>query len=155
MLVVSMFALVLHLWYYASVNHESHSLSLTSESKSKQLQMNGLIKFSRAPDSPIHDSQDVLVAKSLNINHTVVTRNSSKLDFDKIDNLNLPHHGYYTAHKIEVKDIFITVKTTAKHHLDRIQIIIKTWYLLARDQVSLILVFVCPRSSNFNVYNRD
>lgn len=36
----------------------------------------------------------------------------------------------------ELNDIFISVKTTAKYHQSRLDLLLKTWYLLAREQVS-------------------
>ena len=36
-----------------------------------------------------------------------------------------------------LRDIFISVKTTSKYHVSRIRLIQKTWYALARDDVSL------------------
>ena len=35
----------------------------------------------------------------------------------------------------ELHDIFISVKTTNKYHKSRVDLILKTWYLLAKDQV--------------------
>ena len=37
----------------------------------------------------------------------------------------------------ELSDIFISVKTTSKYHKSRIQLILNTWYLLSRSNVSL------------------
>ena len=41
-------------------------------------------------------------------------------------------HGRPTA----LADIFISVKTSGKFHASRLQLILQTWYRLARDQVS-------------------
>ncbi|XP_059172674.1 beta-1,3-N-acetylglucosaminyltransferase manic fringe-like [Physella acuta] len=35
----------------------------------------------------------------------------------------------------ELNDIFISVKTTAKYHQSRLDLLLKTWYLLAREQI--------------------
>ncbi|XP_005093003.1 beta-1,3-N-acetylglucosaminyltransferase manic fringe [Aplysia californica] len=35
----------------------------------------------------------------------------------------------------ELSDVFVSVKTTLKYHKSRIQLILKTWYLLAREQI--------------------
>ena len=37
----------------------------------------------------------------------------------------------------EISDIFISVKTSGKFHASRLQLVLQTWYLLAKDQVSL------------------
>lgn len=37
-----------------------------------------------------------------------------------------------------LKDLFISVKTTGKYHKDRVDLLIRTWYSLARDQVFII-----------------
>lgn len=36
----------------------------------------------------------------------------------------------------ELKDIFISVKTTSKYHRARVKLLLDTWYLLAREQVN-------------------
>lgn len=41
----------------------------------------------------------------------------------------------------ELDDIFISVKTTKNYHDTRLALIIKTWFQLARDQVSLDKLF--------------
>jgi hypothetical protein len=38
-------------------------------------------------------------------------------------------------------DIFISVKTTKNFHTSRLDVIIKTWFTLAREQVSILLYF--------------
>lgn len=40
------------------------------------------------------------------------------------------------ADKTQLKDVFISVKTTSKYHGPRVKLLLKTWYLLAREQVS-------------------
>ena len=46
-------------------------------------------------------------------------------------------HGRET----QLSDVFISVKTSGKFHASRLQPILKTWYLLAREQVQSICTF--------------
>ena len=58
---------------------------------------------------------------------------------------NLGRGGSYVAQldqtlpqrKTELSDIFISVKTTKKFHHDRLDLILDTWFVMARDQVSI------------------
>jgi len=40
----------------------------------------------------------------------------------------------------QLDDVFISVKTTASYHKARLAVILKTWFQLAANQVSLITV---------------
>lgn len=42
---------------------------------------------------------------------------------------------------LELDDIFISVKTTKDYHDTRLSMIIKTWYQLAKDQVSYLVCY--------------
>lgn len=46
------------------------------------------------------------------------------------------HSDYEWSTNIDLDDIFISVKTTKKFHTTRLKAIVKTWFQLARDQVS-------------------
>ncbi|CAG5129430.1 unnamed protein product [Candidula unifasciata] len=48
---------------------------------------------------------------------------------------NLQIRVHKDSDKTELKDIFISVKTTSKYHGPRVKLLLKTWYLLAREQV--------------------
>ncbi|BFZ17802.1 hypothetical protein BsWGS_20840 [Bradybaena similaris] len=48
---------------------------------------------------------------------------------------NLQARLHKDADKTELKDVFISVKTTSKYHGPRVKLLLKTWYLLAREQV--------------------
>lgn len=41
-----------------------------------------------------------------------------------------------------LNDIFITVKTTKLYHDTRLALIIKTWFQLAKEQVSVLFTFI-------------
>lgn len=43
------------------------------------------------------------------------------------------------AQPTELSDIFISVKTSGKFHASRLQLVLQTWYLLAKDQVLFFL----------------
>lgn len=48
----------------------------------------------------------------------------------------------YRSHdKLELKDIFIAVKTTRKYHKSRLELLIQTWVSQAKEQVSTTPVF--------------
>lgn len=40
-------------------------------------------------------------------------------------------------------DLFISVKTTKSFHQSRLNVILKTWFVLARDQVSFVAIIFC------------
>jgi hypothetical protein len=40
----------------------------------------------------------------------------------------------------DLDDVFISVKTTKKYHADRLSLIIKTWFQLAKNQVCFFFV---------------
>ena len=71
------------------------------------------------------------------------SKNSSTTTKVNVDNanLNVNHIKYLRKHpknlqnpyKLENKDVFISVKTTAKNHQNRLDTVIGTWYQLARD----------------------
>jgi hypothetical protein len=42
-------------------------------------------------------------------------------------------HGHQST---SLQDVFISVKTSGKFHASRLQLLLQTWYLLAREQVS-------------------
>ena len=72
--------------------------------------------------------------------HTSKNSSTTKVNVDNA-NLNVNHIKYLRKHpknlqnpyKLENKDVFISVKTTAKNHQNRLDTVIGTWYQLARD----------------------
>lgn len=58
-----------------------------------------------------------------------------------------------------LNDIFMTVKTTKLYHDTRLALIIKTWFQLAKEQVSvmyfcLLIVFRCKRKESKAKFNK-
>lgn len=51
---------------------------------------------------------------------------------------------YKSRDKLELKDIFVAVKTTRKYHKSRLELLIQTWVSQAKEQVSATPVFTWP-----------
>lgn len=45
--------------------------------------------------------------------------------------------GFRTLESLELKDIFIAVKTTKKYHRSRLELLIETWISEAKEQVRI------------------
>lgn len=56
---------------------------------------------------------------------TVLGRNGGRLS------------GFRTLESLELKDIFIAVKTTKKYHRSRLELLIETWISEAKEQVRI------------------
>lgn len=67
-------------------------------------------------------SSSLPLSLSSNLNHSDLLNDSSSSSVNKS--------------KINIDDIFITVKTTRIFHKSRLDIILDTWYTLAKNQVS-------------------
>lgn len=83
----------------------------------------------------------VVLHKVLNIPiaTTETLKEQEKLSsYQQFDVLNTP-----TVPTVELDDIFISVKTTKDYHDTRLSMIIKTWFQLAKDQVSGTNIFFC------------
>lgn len=53
---------------------------------------------------------------------------------------------------LELKDIFIAVKTTRKYHRSRLELLIQTWVSQAKEQVRRARgIYCCGRSLNLTV----
>ena len=68
-------------------------------------------------------------------------RDRREVDLDKeskdgVDNIEL--------RRTELSDIFISVKTTQPYHSERLDLLLETWHILARDEVSAYLVLIKP-----------
>lgn len=82
----------------------------------------------------------VVLHKVLNIPiaTTETLKEQKKLSsYQQFDVLNTP-----TVPTVELDDIFISVKTTKDYHDTRLSMIIKTWFQLAKDQVSGTNIFL-------------
>lgn len=61
---------------------------------------------------------------------------------EKDPQMNEISKDYYNTHvdesisRLDLDDIFISVKTTKNYHNTRLRLIVDTWFQLARDQVS-------------------
>ena len=60
---------------------------------------------------------------------------------EESENGNLPNPSRFDK-KSPLEYIFISVKTATKFHLNRLQVIIDTWFNLAPDQVSPIVILL-------------
>ena len=69
---------------------------------------------------------------------------------EESENGNLPNPSRFDK-KSPLEYIFISVKTATKFHLNRLQVIIDTWFNLAPDQVSpiVILLYLVIRSGQW------
>ena len=66
----------------------------------------------------------------------------------KSENITEDHDN---AAKTGIEDIFISVKTTAKFHKDRVKLILDTWWTFAKDQVRTL--WILPAICGFKVPN--
>lgn len=73
--------------------------------------------------------------KVLNQRHTTTTTLNDEVSYNQIQILNTP-----TPRMTDLDDIFISVKTTKDYHVSRLNMIVKTWFQLSKDQVRGILL---------------
>lgn len=60
--------------------------------------------------------------------------------------------GSRSRDPLELKDIFIAVKTTRKYHKSRLELLIQTWVSQAKDQVRRAGgIYCCGSNLNFTV----
>lgn len=108
------------------------------------------------------EPQTVIQKDLYNINNQLDTKNDlvDETELQILNNVNLVkknvivdkkindfgHHGAVTATPkpptTVLDDIFISVKTTKNYHDTRLALIIKTWFQLAKGQVSFYLYFI-------------
>ncbi|XP_034716742.1 beta-1,3-N-acetylglucosaminyltransferase radical fringe [Etheostoma cragini] len=62
-----------------------------------------------------------------------------------------PFSGSKSRDRLEVKDIFIAVKTTRKYHKSRLELLIQTWVSQANDQLLKAISKSCCRTKSFSV----
>ncbi len=90
---------------------------------------------SRVKRSLLSDNQ-FLFKNSIHKVHWSKAKKPAKIVADHpIENDGLPSPSKYDK-KTPLEYIFISVKTATKFHLERLQVIIDTWFTLAPDQVS-------------------
>lgn len=108
------------------------------------------------------EPQTVIQKDLYNINNQLDTKNDlvDETELQILNNINLVnknvivdkkindygHHGAVTATPkpptTVLDDIFISVKTTKNYHDTRLALIIKTWFQLAKGQVSFYIFFL-------------
>ena len=85
-------------------------------------------------DDAQHQFQSERSPRSLNAKSRAILSSSDTTSQFETSN----HHTNNPLHD-SLNDIFISVKTTKKFHRSRLDVIARTWFVLARDQVSLYL----------------
>jgi hypothetical protein len=75
-------------------------------------------------------------------NLTTTASNSSHKSADQHEETSKDYYNTHVEYEwstnIDLDDIFISVKTTQNYHDSRLKMIIKTWFQLAKEQVTMI-----------------
>jgi hypothetical protein len=90
---------------------------------------------------------------------SIILKSFNFVNYDALDNTQKPYYQYKTESNsvdntlnsvtgtpkppsTDLNDVFISVKTTKSYHDNRLAMIIKTWFQLAKNQVSRILYYL-------------
>lgn len=84
-----------------------------------------------------HKQDRSLVQKSEMTSNDVHKRTTDSKDKTVVGKNGARLPGSRTLESLELKDIFIAVKTTKKYHRTRLELLIETWISEAKEQVSI------------------
>lgn len=98
----------------------------------------GLLHFDKDPVSELRQQQH---KSKMSVKKAVAMSKDKSITLIEKDDLSARTEQQLEPH-LTLEDLFISVKTTKKFHRERLDVILKTWFRLARDQVLLLVSFI-------------